>query len=314
MGGSTSRSGIVVGVATAAFVLTACVSVSVGTPPATTYRPKPSPSSRAMPPTADLVDAIATHLREELARVPDDGWAAYVEIVYERGDASLVYAIVLVDDDDLPGAWLAVMATAFGDHWSVVGSNWARRGSVAASDINLVGVAAYPYDPALLGFVGREIVAVAVVDPTGERHEGTIVDGAVDLPAPTDGALVASGENGIRFVLLVANQVPILSPGRDADTSPAATAVVAQVARAVVEGNVEDVAAQTEPAMQRALRALADVLQQEGSAWSIAGTPSAYGKAFAVELDGGGTSYTLYLSTVTEDGRPVVHGGQLSRS
>ena len=152
MGGSTSRSGIVVGVASVAVILAACVSVSVGTPPAATYRPKPSPSSRPMPPTADLVDAVATHLREELARVPGDGWAAHVEIVYQRGDASLLYAIVVVDDDDLPGAWLAVMATAFGDHWSVVGSSWAKRGSVAASDVNLVGVSAYPYDPALLGF------------------------------------------------------------------------------------------------------------------------------------------------------------------
>ena len=313
VGGSTSRSGIVVGVATAVVVLTACASVTLGTPPAATYRPKPSPSSRAMPPTADLVDAVATHLREELARVPDDGWATHVEIVYERGDASLLYAIVLVDDDDLPGAWLAVMATAFGDHWSVVGSNWGRRGSVAASDVNLVGVAAYPYDPALLGFVGKEIVGVAVVDPTGERHEGTIVDGAVDLPAPTDCALVASGEDGIRFVLLLANRV-VTQPGTEADTSPAASDVVAQVARAVVEGRVEDVAAQTDPAVQRALRALAHVLQQEEGPWTIVGTPSSSGRAYAVRLDGGGTPYTLYLSAVTEHGRPVVQGGELARS
>jgi hypothetical protein len=266
-----------------------------------------------MPPTADLVDAVATHLREELARVPDDGWAAHVEIVYERGDASLVYAIVIVDDDDVPGAWLAIMATAFGDHWSVVGSNWGRRGSVAASDVNLVGVAAYPYDPALLGFVGQEIVGAAVVDPTGERHEGTIVDGAVDLPAPTDGALVASGEDGIRFVLLLANQV-VTQPGRNADTSPAASGVVAQVARAVVEGHVEDVAAQTDPAAQRALRSLAHVLEQEEGPWTIVGTPIQSGNAFAVRLDGGGTPYTLYLSAVTEDGHPVVQGGEMARS
>jgi hypothetical protein len=245
--------------------------------------------------------------------VPDDGWAAHVEIVYERGDASLVYAIVLVDDDDVPGAWLAVMATAFGDHWSVVGSNWARRGSVAASDINLVGVTAYPYDPALPGFVGKEIVRVAVVDPTGERHEGTIVDGAADLPAPRDGALVASGEDGIRFVLLLANQV-VTQPGKNADTSPAASGVVTLVARAVVEGHVEDVAAQTGPAVQRALRALAHVLQQDEGPWTIVGTTSASGTAYAVRLDGGGTSYTLYLSAVTENGRPVVQGGELARS
>ena len=313
MGGSTSRSGIVVGVATAAVVLTACASVTFGAPPAATYRPTPSQSSRAMPPLSDLIDAVATHLREELARVPDDGWATHVEIVYERGDASLVYAIVLVDDDDLPGAWLAVMATAFGDHWSVVGSSWAQRGSVAASDVNLVGVAAYPYDPALVGFVGKEIVGVAVVDPTGERHKGAIVDGAVDLPAPTDGAIVASGEDGIRFVWLLANQ-RVTQPGKNADTSSAATGVVAQVARAVVEGHVEDVAAQTAPAVQRALRSLAHILEQEEGPWTIVGTPIPSGKAYAVQLDGGGAPYTLYLSAVTENGRPVVQGGELARS
>ncbi len=77
---------------------------------------------------------------------------------------------------------------------------------------------------------------------------------------------------------------------------------------------MEDVAAQTDPAVQRALRSLAHVLEQEEGPWTIVGTPIPSGNAFAVRLDGGGPPYTLYLSAVTEDGHPVVQGGELARS
>jgi hypothetical protein len=296
-----------------AAVGTGC-SISVGARPAATFAPAPAASPVPLPPQELLIDAIAIRLREELARSPGDGWADHVEIVYERAEGSLVYAIARVDDDDLPGAWLALIVQGLDDSWSVIGSRWAKNGGVAASDVNLVPVDAYPYDPALIGFVGPEITGVATTDPVGERDEGAIVERAVDLPLVRDGALVASGEDGLRFAILLSEYAPIPPAGRKADTSPEAGELVAEVARALVAAGLSDTTADIDPAAQPSLFALQHVMERENGPWSAAGAPSSLGRSFAVPLDGGGDRFTLVAAVVAApDGHLVLHGAQLIR-
>jgi hypothetical protein len=263
--------------------------------------------------SSELIDAVAIRLREEFARVPEGGWAPRIHVAYERDQASLVYAIVTVDDPDVPGAWLAVMVTKLDEKWSVAGSAWATRAGVGASDLNLVVVNAYPFDPAFLGTVGPEIVRISIIDPSGARRESTIVDGAVDLSIRRAGVLIVSGEDGLRYIALFG--ADLFVPSSDDPAPPTGSVSVATiVTRALIDGDVEDILDRVDPGTRLPLTALGRALQEEGRPWSVTGIPVADHGVVKVPLQSDGAAFILNLTIEAgSGGRLRVKWAQLGR-
>ena len=90
--------------------------------------------------------------------------------------------------------------------------------------------------------------------------------------------------------------------------------MVAQVALALVEGTVGEATAVVDPEARLSLQALEQVLQQENGPWTTAGSPSRFGRYFAVPLEGGGDPFTLIAAVVAAaDGHLVLQAATLTR-